>query len=162
MLHLTGRPVAPVSLAPRLMFSQPPPAVFCCDVCAYSKQRHLVLRPMIIHLPPPCRIEFLSWIQEWRIWRKEHHQHPLAGSKFFPNDIYTVETSLSLRDKIYVKSFQEHQEFLDVLWAKSVICVLTPFSDSAAHGDIAPAVAWHIHHESVAYYILASCTNTRL
>lgn len=135
------------------------PATFCCDVIRSSiycsKQRYLVLKQMVTHLPPPCRKEFLNWIHEWRRWWKEHHQHPLVDSKPFPDDICMVEaymtshaftkvdnsqvmpyqTSPILRDKI---STEGVQEFVCVVWASVGICVLKPFSDIAAHIELLP------------------------
>lgn len=156
-IHLPGWSVwSLLSVWPRIFIDITPDIfplhyndVFCSGVITssihYSKQRHLVLRLIIIYIPPRCKKEILQLgsgmenLVEWTPSAPFGGQHPMTsvGWKLMFSDRITKfskswclsETLSFSGTKIFVEGIHENRRFWVLSRPILDICVFMPFFD---------------------------------
>ncbi len=125
------------------------------------QEGHLLIWPVIIHLPPPSREELLDWVQKRRVCREElHHNTRLCCKPFIhkarvvesnivPNyDIQTharpQQPSLFGWNQYFFQCIKKCDEAFCMVWANSWYVAKDPIiGDGSTHGDIGTPLTWH-------------------
>ncbi|XP_025763340.1 histone deacetylase 11 isoform X1 [Oreochromis niloticus] len=112
------------------------------------KKGDMLMGMAIIHLPPPCREEFLNWVEERGIWWKIEGHEARMCLKPFLNQLCMVEADIAPHNNIDdVFSLTGLLQF--ILKKKTIRCSVlydprtglqptTPSSDIAAHIEMFP------------------------
>ncbi len=154
---------APREIPPCMAY--PSLAVLCTYCQATSihclQEGHLLIWPVIIHLPPPSREELLDWVQKRQVCREElHHNTRLCCKPFIhkarvvvsnivPNyDIQTharhQQPSLFGWNQYFFQCIKKCDEAFCIVWANSWYVVKDPIiGDGSTHGDIGTPLTWH-------------------
>ncbi len=152
---------APREIPPCMAY--PSLAVLCTYCQATSihclQEGHLLIWPVIIHLPPPSREELIDWVQKSRVCREElHHNTRLCCKPFIhkarvveshivPNyDIQTharpQQPSLFGWNQYFFQCIKKCDEAFCIVWANSWY-VDPIIGDGSTHGDIGTPLTWH-------------------
>ena len=72
------------------------------------QEGHLLIWPVIIHLPPPSREELLDWVQKRRVCRKELHHNTRLCCKPFVHKARVMESHIV--PNYDIQSHARHQQ----------------------------------------------------